>query len=46
VTLTWIAPTTTNTGGKTSEYRSTRTAEVGASHLRKLRPHSNAEITR
>jgi hypothetical protein len=44
-TLIWIAPTTTNTGGKTSKNRSTRTAEVGASHLRKLCPHTNAEIT-
>jgi hypothetical protein len=44
-TLTWIAPSTTNTGGKTSVNRSTRTAEAGASHPRKLRPHTNAEIT-
>jgi hypothetical protein len=44
-TLTWIAPSTTNSGGKTSVNRSTRTAEAGASHPRKLRPHTNAEIT-
>jgi hypothetical protein len=43
--LTWIAPTTTNTGGKTTKNRSTRTAEAGASHLRKLCPHTNAKIT-
>jgi hypothetical protein len=43
-TLTWIAPSTTNTGGKTSENRSTRTAEAGAS-LQKASPSLNAVIT-
>jgi hypothetical protein len=42
--LTWIAPFTTNTGGKTSENRSMRTAEAGAS-LEKASPSLNAEIT-
>jgi hypothetical protein len=45
-TLTWIAPTTANTGGITSKNRSMRTAEVGASHLRKLCPRTNAGIAR
>jgi hypothetical protein len=43
-TLTWIALSTTNTGVKTSENRSTRTAEAGAS-LEKASPSLNAEIT-
>jgi hypothetical protein len=44
-TLAWIAPSTTNTGGKTSENRSMRTAEVGTSLLEKVLPSINAEIT-
>jgi hypothetical protein len=43
-TLTWIAPSTTNTGGKTFQNRSTRTAEAGAS-LEKASPSLSAEIT-
>jgi hypothetical protein len=42
-TLTWIAPSATNTGVKTSVNRSTRTAEAGAS-LEKASPSLNAEI--
>jgi hypothetical protein len=44
-TLAWIAPSTTNTGGKTSENRSMRTAGVGTSLLKKVWPSINAEIT-
>jgi hypothetical protein len=44
-TLAWIARSTTNTGGKTSENRSMRRAEVRTSLLEKVSPSINAEIT-